>query len=61
MIHECPLPRLKKRYVLVEDGVNHEGDLEINFNEAIVEGFRDGTTLLLHQGLARAWVRERVG
>jgi len=44
---------------LVEDSVNHDDDVEIDMDEAIVEGFRDGITLLPHQVLGRAWMRER--
>ncbi|OAX34772.1 hypothetical protein K503DRAFT_774190 [Rhizopogon vinicolor AM-OR11-026] len=44
---------------LVEDSVNHDDDVEINMDEAIVEGFQEGITLLPHQILGRAWMRER--
>jgi len=44
---------------LVEDAVNHDDDVEIDMDEAIVEGFKEGITLLPHQVLGRAWMRER--
>lgn len=44
---------------LVEDTVNHDDNVEINMDEAIVEGFKEGITLLPHQVLGRAWMRER--
>jgi SNF2 family DNA or RNA helicase len=44
---------------LVEDSITHDDEVEINMDEAIVEGFKDGITLLPHQVLGRAWMRER--
>ncbi|KAG0693585.1 SNF2 family N-terminal domain-containing protein [Suillus ampliporus] len=44
---------------LVEDSVTPDEDVEINMEEAIVEGFQDGITLLPHQVLGRAWMRDK--
>ncbi|EGO26624.1 hypothetical protein SERLADRAFT_447781 [Serpula lacrymans var. lacrymans S7.9] len=44
---------------LVRDTVNNDDDIEIDMSQATVEGFRDGITLLPHQVLGRAWMRER--
>ncbi|KAH7882890.1 SNF2 family N-terminal domain-containing protein [Phlebopus sp. FC_14] len=44
---------------LVEDTVNSKDDVEIDMNEAIVDGFADGIVLLPHQVLGRNWMRER--
>ncbi|KAG1773596.1 SNF2 family N-terminal domain-containing protein [Suillus placidus] len=43
---------------LVEDSVTPD-DIEIDMEEAIVEGFQDGITLLPHQVLGRAWMRDK--
>ncbi|KAG2134132.1 SNF2 family N-terminal domain-containing protein [Suillus clintonianus] len=43
---------------LVEDSITPD-DVEINMEEAIVEGFQDGITLLPHQVLGRAWMRDK--
>lgn len=44
---------------LVEDSLTPDDDIEIDMEEAIVEGFQDGITLLPHQVLGRAWMRDK--
>ncbi|KAG2034468.1 SNF2 family N-terminal domain-containing protein [Suillus americanus] len=44
---------------LVEDSITPDDDIEIDMEEAIVEGFQDGITLLPHQVLGRAWMRDK--
>ncbi|KAG1752062.1 SNF2 family N-terminal domain-containing protein [Suillus lakei] len=44
---------------LVEDSVTPDDGVEIDMEEAIVEGFQDGITLLPHQVLGRAWMRDK--
>jgi SNF2 family DNA or RNA helicase len=44
---------------LVEDSHNDNEDDEVDMDQAIVEGFRDGIALLPHQVLGRIWMRER--
>ncbi|KAG1743712.1 SNF2 family N-terminal domain-containing protein [Suillus paluster] len=44
---------------LVEDSVTPDEDIEVDMEEAIVEGFQDGITLLPHQILGRAWMRDK--
>ncbi|KAH7910542.1 SNF2 family N-terminal domain-containing protein [Hygrophoropsis aurantiaca] len=44
---------------LVEGTTAEVDTVEIDMSEAVVEGFRDGITLLPHQILGRAWMRER--
>jgi len=44
---------------LVEDSHNDNEDDEVDMDQAIVEGFRDGIALLPHQVLGRIWMRDR--
>lgn len=44
---------------LVEDSITPDDEIEIDMEEAIVEGFQDGITLLPHQVLGRAWMRDK--
>ena len=44
---------------LVEDSHNDNGNDEVDMDQAIVDGFRDGVTLLPHQVLGRIWMKER--
>ncbi|KIM92388.1 hypothetical protein PILCRDRAFT_810445 [Piloderma croceum F 1598] len=44
---------------LVEDSHNDNEDDEVDMSLAIVEGFKDGITLLPHQVLGRVWMKER--
>ncbi|KAH7929303.1 hypothetical protein BV22DRAFT_1110033 [Leucogyrophana mollusca] len=44
---------------LVEGTTSEVDDVEIDMTQAVVDGFRDGITLLPHQVLGRAWMRER--
>jgi hypothetical protein len=44
---------------LVEESHNDNQDDEVDMDQAIVESFRDGITLLPHQVLGRIWMRER--
>ncbi|KAL4076720.1 SNF2 family N-terminal domain-containing protein [Scleroderma yunnanense] len=44
---------------LVEDSINSTEDVEVDMEEAVVKGFRDGVVLLPHQVLGRVWMRER--
>lgn len=44
---------------LVEDSHNDNADEEVDMSQAIVDGFSDGITLLPHQVLGRAWMRDR--
>lgn len=39
--------------------VNENADVDINMEDAVVKGFKEGITLLPHQVLGRAWMRER--
>ena len=44
---------------LVEDSHNDNEGEEVDMSLAIVEGFKDGITLLPHQVLGRVWMKER--
>ncbi len=40
-------------------GAMNDEEVEINMEDAVVDGFKEGITLLPHQVLARAWMRDR--
>ncbi|KAK0498852.1 SNF2 family DNA-dependent ATPase [Armillaria luteobubalina] len=40
-------------------GAMNDNEVEINMEDAVVDGFKEGITLLPHQVLARAWMRDR--
>jgi hypothetical protein len=40
-------------------GMNQDVEAEVNMEEAVVKGFKEGITLLPHQVLGRAWMRDR--
>jgi len=46
---------------LMGGGMNQDSDsnVEVDMEEAIVPGFKDGIVLLPHQVLGRTWMRER--
>lgn len=46
---------------LMGGGMNQEldADVEIDMSQATVEGFKEGITLLPHQILGRAWMKDR--
>lgn len=44
---------------LMGGGMNVEADVEIDMEDAVVKGFREGITLLPHQIIGRAWMRDR--
>jgi len=44
---------------LMGGGMNEDVATEVNMEDAVVNGFRDGVRLLPHQILGRAWMRDR--
>jgi hypothetical protein len=44
---------------LMSGGMNQDVATEINMEEAVVKGFKEGTVLLPHQVLGRSWMRDR--
>lgn len=40
-------------------GMNVDVETEIDMEDAVVKGFKDGIKLLPHQILGRAWMRDR--
>jgi hypothetical protein len=44
---------------LMSGGMNQDVETEVNMEEAVVNGFKEGIVLLPHQVLGRAWMRDR--
>lgn len=44
---------------LVGSAMNEDIEVEIDMDEAIVDGFRDGIELLPHQVIGRSWMKDR--
>jgi hypothetical protein len=40
-------------------GMNQDVETEVNMEEAVVKGFKEGIVLLPHQVLGRSWMRDR--
>lgn len=39
--------------------MNQDVETQVNMEEAVVKGFKEGIALLPHQVLGRAWMRDR--
>lgn len=44
---------------LMSGGMNQDVEAEVNMEEAVVKGFKEGIVLLPHQVLGRNWMKDR--
>lgn len=59
MNYVSPAETEKALRELMTGGMNENLETEVDTEDAIVKGFKEGITLLPHQVLGRAWMRDR--